>query len=92
MADRGTTRALTDAQWKRLAPPIEAVRLRGVLAVNPGGFWAVADTGDYNGDGRADILWRGADGRVVVWEMNGGAVTGVATLGALTNDWQVVSA
>jgi transposase len=29
MADRGTTRVLTEAQWKRLAPLIEAVRPRG---------------------------------------------------------------
>jgi transposase len=29
MADRGTTRVLTDAQWKRLAPLIEAARPRG---------------------------------------------------------------
>ena len=29
MADRGTTRVLTEAQWKRLAPLIEAVRRRG---------------------------------------------------------------
>src|SRR3712207_8989978 len=29
MADRGTTRVLTDAQWKRLSPLIEAVRPRG---------------------------------------------------------------
>jgi transposase len=29
VADRGTTRVLTDAQWKRLAPLIEAVRPRG---------------------------------------------------------------
>ena len=29
MADRGKTRVLTDAQWKRLSPLIEAVRPRG---------------------------------------------------------------
>jgi transposase len=29
MADRDTTRVLTEAQWKRLAPLIEAVRPRG---------------------------------------------------------------
>jgi transposase len=29
MVDRGTTGVLTDAQWKRLAPLIEAVRPRG---------------------------------------------------------------
>ena len=29
MTDRGTTRVLTEVQWKRLAPLIEAVRPRG---------------------------------------------------------------
>src|SRR3712207_8496276 len=29
MVDRDTTRGLTDAQWKRLSPLIEAVRPRG---------------------------------------------------------------
>ena len=29
MADRDTTRVLTDAQWERLSPLIEAVRPRG---------------------------------------------------------------
>ena len=29
MADRGATRVLTEAQWRRLAPLIEAVRPRG---------------------------------------------------------------
>jgi hypothetical protein len=29
MADRGTTRVLSEAQWKRLSPLIEAVRPRG---------------------------------------------------------------
>ena len=29
MADRGTTRVLSEAQWRRLAPLIEAVRPRG---------------------------------------------------------------
>ncbi len=29
MADRGTTRVLSEARWKRLAPLIEAVRPRG---------------------------------------------------------------
>ncbi len=29
MTDRGTTRVLAEAQWKRLAPLIEAVRPRG---------------------------------------------------------------
>lgn len=29
--------------------------------------WSVAETGDYNGDGRDDILWRNANGQVTDW-------------------------
>jgi hypothetical protein len=34
---------------------------------NPGSNWQVAGTGDFNGDGRADILWRADDGTVTDW-------------------------
>ena len=36
--------------------------------------WKIADTGDFNGDGRADILWRNDNGRLSQWlgTANGG--------------------
>jgi hypothetical protein len=34
----------------------------------------VAGTGDFGGDGRADILWRGQGGEIAVWQMDGGQV------------------
>ncbi|MCV2422134.1 S8 family serine peptidase [Paucibacter sp. DJ2R-2] len=46
--------------------------------------------GDYNGDGKSDILWRNDSGYVAEWQMNGlsiGAGSGVAPLPA---DWQLV--
>ncbi len=50
----------------------------------------VVHIGDYNGDGKADLVWRNAsDGAITMWLMNG-AVTLSATgiLGATT--WSVV--
>ena len=34
---------------------------------NPGSSWQVVGTGDFNGDGFADILWRNSDGTVTDW-------------------------
>jgi hypothetical protein len=36
--------------------------------------WKAAGTGDFNGDGKSDILWRKDSGAAVVWQMNGAAV------------------
>jgi hypothetical protein len=33
--------------------------------------WHVEDIGDYNNDGKSDILWRHDSGQVYTWEMNG---------------------
>jgi hypothetical protein len=54
--------------------------------------WHVADTGDYNGDGRSDILWRNDDGGLTTWvgRMDGGFENndGNAFVTVSTN-WQV---
>ena len=33
--------------------------------------WQIVGSGDYNGDGRADILWRHSSGTTYMWLMNG---------------------
>jgi hypothetical protein len=34
--------------------------------------WAIVGTGDFNGDGKTDILWRhGITGQIAVWLMDG---------------------
>ena len=33
--------------------------------------WHILGTGDYNNDGKSDILWRNSSGAVAIWEMNG---------------------
>jgi FG-GAP-like repeat len=37
--------------------------------------WSVAQTGDFNGDGKADILWYNTNGDTSVWLMTGTATT-----------------
>ena len=54
--------------------------------------WHVADTGDYNGDGRFDILWRNDDGALTTWlgRMDGGFENNDGNaLVTITRNWQV---
>lgn len=61
--------------------------------------WHVADTGDYNGDGRFDILWRNGNGSLTTWlgKNDGGfidndmyALFNVSTNWQVQNDYSIV--
>ena len=43
--------------------------------VNPGAAWHEKTAADFNGDGKADILWQNDNGTPAVWLMNGTGVT-----------------
>jgi hypothetical protein len=46
--------------------------------------WSVAGTGDFNGDGFADIVWRDTAGDTSIWLMNGAmSVRALAWLGGI---------
>ncbi|OKH52129.1 hypothetical protein NIES2101_15960 [Calothrix sp. HK-06] len=61
--------------------------------------WQVVSTADFNGDRRADILWRNSStGETVVWQMDGAKVLSFNTTFRDTNtrtiasnSWQIVS-
>ncbi len=56
--------------------------------------WTIAQTGDYNGDGKSDILWidtSGTSGNVEVWFMNGAKVSSMASF-TIGKGWSVQSA
>ncbi len=46
----------------------------GGVAATLDASWSVAGTGDFDGDSRADILWRNTSGEVGEWQMNGSTV------------------
>lgn len=55
--------------------------------------WHIVDTFDLNGDGRADILWRNANGQVAVWTGNADAsLSGAFVSEAIGNDWRIAGA
>ena len=43
---------------------------QGALS-NPGSAWHLIGTGDFNGDGKSDLLFQNSDGTPAIWEMNG---------------------
>jgi hypothetical protein len=46
-------------------------------------------SGDFNGDTKADILWRHSSGDVAIWLMNGTSVVSSAVVGNVSLDWTI---
>jgi len=51
----------------------------------------VQNTGDFNGDGVSDILWRNDNGDTVIWQMSGDHLKTAIDLGVVTNDWHILA-
>jgi uncharacterized repeat protein (TIGR03803 family) len=63
-----------------------------VATVSPS-TWSIVGVGDFNGDGKSDILWHSTTGEVVIWEMSGTTVLNasssyVATVSPST--WSII--
>src|SRR5215831_13113563 len=57
---------------------------------NSGPSWHVIGTGDFNGDGKADIIWQNTDGLPFIWEMNGTSMIGGAVLPNSGPSWHTI--
>jgi len=51
--------------------------------------WSIAQTGDYNGDGMSDLLWRDMSGNTAMWFMNGVTLSSTSTVGNIPTVWTV---
>ena len=52
--------------------------------------WSIAGSVDFNGDGKADILWRGDGGSPALWTMDGFQPTSQSVLANTPSyDWLI---
>ncbi|MET0552215.1 MAG: FG-GAP-like repeat-containing protein [Vicinamibacteria bacterium] len=49
--------------------------------------WQVQGVGDFNSDGRSDIVWRHSGGQVALWFLDGGTFVGEAYPGSMQSSW-----
>jgi len=55
-----------------------------------GSEWSAYGTGDFNADGKADILWTNGSGQAAVWQMSGASLTGFGIpAGQMGGEWHV---
>jgi hypothetical protein len=51
--------------------------------------WSLALTGDFNGNGKSDLLWRDGSGDTAIWFMNGTSVASTQSVGNISASWVV---
>jgi hypothetical protein len=69
--------------------------MNGGQVIGSGGFglvptaWSIGETGDFDGDGKSDLLWRDTRGNTAIWFLNGLQVASSAGLGSIPTIWTI---
>ena len=69
--------------------------MNGAAVLSAGGLgniattWSIVQTGDYDGNGKSDLLWRDNVGNTAIWFMNGVALSSTGSLGNIPTVWTV---
>jgi hypothetical protein len=50
----------------------------------------VLGTGDVNGDGMSDVVWRDSSGNTSIWLMNGASILTAGGVGNIPTTWSLV--
>ena len=81
----------TPAIWLMNGTSVASLGGIGPFPFNPGPSWQIKGTGDFNGDGRSDILWQGSDGTPAIWLMDGMNTVSFGAVGPFNPgpSWQV---
>ena len=77
-----------------MADPLNSPSLTGdalaLAAAGDGGILALPRArGDYNGDGRSDVLWMNDSGSVLTWLMDCSALLSAPFIAAVPPDWKI---
>lgn len=88
---------LSDVVWRNTSTgavqiwfnQVTGVPTETVLGGTPPGLdWTIAGTGDFDGNGKSDILWRDSDGQVAIW-LDGDPTQAVYPSTVPGTDWQI---
>ena len=67
-----------------------AIASSGGLGIIPTS-WSIVQTGDFDGDGKSDLLWRDGSGDTSIWFMNGAQIATTAAVGNVPISWTLQS-
>jgi hypothetical protein len=89
VTDPGTGLAYADLSLLTLTADGQTL-LSGEAIAKAASGWSVAGIGDFDGDGKADLLWNDGFGKVAVWEMDGANFLRGDTISIIDPAWSVV--